>query len=294
MRDQRQRRPGGVCMHGERRMNIAAVTSSRLCSRVRKARRKKGWHGWLLSRRILVVTRPRGNQQSLVGRSVGRSVPVAFPIPSPFQRQTFIIFQRGAPPSSSASRGAEERSCKNLSSKFPTAAAVVRGAPHHSEPSPSPSLSSSSSSSMLYSASFDRLRPKSTGRKRRRSNGGGGGGGAGDGEDAVEMAATGQALPKSGRTASSAPSSSSSSSSQGSSGSFTKGFKKEYCRLKTLVPALSDREDLSKASAWGFQDLSSICAKTWHILLRNMMTSYYNVFIYLSVGGDNRGDYPIH
>lgn len=62
------------------------------------------------------------------------------------------------------------------------------------------------------------------------------------------MAATGQALPKSGRTASSAPSSSSSSSSssQGSSGSFTKGFKKEYCRLKTLVPALSDREDLSK------------------------------------------------
>ena len=74
MRDQRQRRPGGVCMHGERRMNIAAVTSSRLCSRVRKARRKKGWHGWLLSRRILVVTRPRGNQQSLVGRSVGRSV----------------------------------------------------------------------------------------------------------------------------------------------------------------------------------------------------------------------------
>ena len=135
------------------------------------------------------------------------------------------------------------KSCKNLSSKFPAATAtVVRGTPHHGEPTPSPS---SSSSSMLYSASFDRLRPKSK-RKRRRSNGGGG---AEEGsEDAMETPAAGESLAKCSRMASSMPSSSSSSSSQGSSGSFTKGVKKEYCRLKTLVPALSDREDLSKAS----------------------------------------------
>ena len=113
---------------------------------------------------------------------------------------------------------------------------------------------------MLYSASFDRLRPKST-RKRRRSNGGGGGGGgAGEGGGAaVEPAAAAwEPFLKNSRQqpfpSSSSASSSSSSSSQTSSGNVgsavaMKGFKKEYCRLKTLVPALSEREDLSKASA---------------------------------------------
>ena len=110
---------------------------------------------------------------------------------------------------------------------------------------------------MLYSASFDRLRPKST-RKRRRSNGGGA-------EDAAET----DAPAKSSRTALSTPSTS--STSQGSSGSSTKGFKKEYCRLKTLVPALSDREDLSKASEILFCNIEIILElnKSFQALLGN-------------------------
>ena len=109
---------------------------------------------------------------------------------------------------------------------------------------------------MLYSASFDRLRPKST-RKRRRSNGGGA-------EDAAET----DAPAKSSRTALSTPST---SSTQGSSGSSTKGFKKEYCRLKTLVPALSDREDLSKASEILFCNIEIILElnKSFQALLGN-------------------------
>ena len=108
---------------------------------------------------------------------------------------------------------------------------------------------------MLYSASFDRLRPKST-RKRRRSNGG-----------AEDDKGT-DAPAKSSRTALSMPSA---SSSLGSGGSSTKGFKKEYCRLKTLVPALSDREDLSKASVILFCYIENILElnKSFQALLGN-------------------------
>ena len=224
-------------------MNIAAVTSSRLYSRVRiggrKGNRRRGKEGRAGGRAggFLGVGVP-GEISGALLQSLLALVWLPLPL-SPFSLTAkFIIFQSGAPSSAS---GAEERSSKSASSK------LVR--PNEHAPS--------ASSSMLYSASFDRLRPKST-RKRRRSHGGGGGAGK-EGEAAAEAGAAAAWEPflKNSRQQP-LPSSSSPSSSQTSSGNAMKGFKKEYCRLKTLVPALSDREDLSKASAGRQRPITSV------------------------------------
>ncbi len=71
---------------------------------------------------------------------------------------------------------------------------------------------------MLLRAGFDRLRP----RKRVRS---GGSAATKETDDDKETAAAKK---------------------QAAASSSSSGFRKEYCRLKTLVPALSEREDLSK------------------------------------------------
>lgn len=73
----------------------------------------------------------------------------------------------------------------------------------------------------MLSAGFDRLRPGNRGRKRTRSGEGEAAGGTSGSKKPCSSSGTGSLAGKS-------------------------GFKREYCRLRGLVPALTEREDLSK------------------------------------------------